>query len=105
MYNTIRFCIQSSFDDFTESAAMLLFALKRRRLYLHESSQEFNNTAALMLDGVEPPSATFCSSQYSGSTKLSIAGDPIGMCPNIMVTTVDLVLSKVTGVCNNQYSR
>ena len=73
--------LQSSFDDFTESAAMLLFALKRRRLYLSESSQEFNNTTALMLDGMEPPSATFCAPQYSANTRLTFAGDPIGMCP------------------------
>jgi len=56
---------------------MLLFALKRRRLYLSESCQQFNNTAALMLDGKEPPSTAFC---LSPDTKLSIAGDPIGMC-------------------------
>ena len=79
MYATFHFPVQSSFDDFTESAAMLLFALKRRRLYLSESLQEFNSTTALMLDGMEPPSAVFCTPQHSTSTKLSFTGDPIGM--------------------------
>ena len=80
MYTYLLYCIhvQSSFDDFTESAAMLLFALKRRRLYLNESSQQFNNTTGLMLDDKEPPSTTFCISQSSADTKLSIAGDTIG---------------------------
>ena len=60
---------------------MLLFALKRRRIYLSESLQQFNNTAALMLDRMEPPSASFCVSQLSSADdmKLSIAGDVIGM--------------------------
>ena len=58
---------------------MLLFALKRRRLYLRESSQQYNSTTGLMLDDKEPPSTTFCISQSSADMKLSIAGDPIGM--------------------------
>ena len=58
---------------------MLLFALKRRRLYLSESSQQFSSTTGLMLDGMEPPSTTFCVSQSSGDIKLSITGDPLGM--------------------------
>ena len=70
---------QGSFDDFTESSAMLLFALKRRRFYMSESDQEFSSTAGLMLDGEEPPSTTFCIPQSStGGVKLSFAGDVIG---------------------------
>ena len=64
---------------------MLLFALKRRRLYLSESSQEFNSTTGLMLDDKEPPSATFCVSQSSTDMKLSIAGDPIGMYLDVVI--------------------
>ena len=63
---------------------MLLFALKRRRLYLTESFQQFNKTTAQMLDGVEPPSATFCISHSTANTKLSVAGDPIGMYTTII---------------------
>jgi len=71
--------LQGSFDDFTESSAMLLFALKRRRFYMSESDQEFSSTAGLMLDGEEPPSTTFCIPQSStGEVKLSFAGDVIG---------------------------
>lgn len=88
MHATFHSPVQSSFDDFTESAAMLLFALKRRRLYLSESSQEFNSTTALMLDGMEPPSAAFCTPQYSANTRLTFAGDPIGMCPYVNIVTV-----------------
>ena len=57
---------------------MLLYALKCRRLYLSESSQEFNNTAGLMLDGKEPPSTVFCLPKANQDFKMSFAGDPIG---------------------------
>lgn len=68
---------------------MMLFALKRRRLYLRESSQQFNNTTGLMLDDKQPPSTSFCISQSSTDMKLSIAGDPIGMYLNtVMINTI-----------------
>ena len=72
--------LQGSFDDFTESSVMLLFALRRRRYYMSASHQEFSSTASLMLDGEEPPSTTFCipPQPSTGEVKLSFAGDIIG---------------------------
>ena len=64
---------------------MLLYALRSRRLYLSESSQEFNSTAGLMLDGQEPPSTMFCIPQDNPDFRLSFAGDPVGMCVCVCV--------------------
>ena len=71
---------------------MLLFALKRRRVYLSESSQEFNSTTGLMLDNKEPPSTTFCVSQSSADMKLSIAGDPIGMYLDVVIIINTIIM-------------
>ena len=59
---TFYLFLQGSFDDFTQSSALLLFALKCCRFYMYmsQSDQEFSSTAGLMLDGEEPPSTTFC---------------------------------------------
>ena len=63
-----------------ESTAMLVYAMKRHRCYFIESSQQFNSTAGLMLDGNEPPSTHFCIPQVDSNCKMSFAGDPIGVC-------------------------
>ena len=64
------------FDVFTESSALLLFALKRRRFYMSQSNHKLSSTAGLMLDGEGPPSTTFCLPQSStGEVKLSFGGD------------------------------
>ena len=64
---------------------MLVYAMKRRWCYLIESSQQFYNTAGLMLDGNEPPSTHFCIPQVDSNCKMSFAGDPIGMCVCVCV--------------------
>ena len=94
--------LQGSFDDFTESSALLLFALKRRRFYMSQSDQEFSSTAGLMLDGEEPPSTTFCLPQSStGEVKLSFAGDVIGrsvVCVCMFVCTCACTVYKASAL-------
>ena len=86
-------------DDFAESAAMLVYAMKRRRCYLTESSQQFNSTAGLMLDGNEPPSTHFCIPQVDSNCKMSFAGDPIGVCVSVCVCVLCVCVHTCIHMC------
>lgn len=68
--------LQALLDGLDEAQELLQAALRVRQRYMSVSQQEFCRTTERMLNGVLPPSSSFCSmSSQDFSIKFTVDGD------------------------------